>query len=178
MSRKSVEITIGHDAATARDAGKKFLITELPAWQAEAWGSRAMGAMTRSGLKITDAPILTGMAAIAVYGTSSFMAAPWEEIQPLLAEMMGCIKIVEPKVPGGRDLVDEDIEEVATRLRLREEVLKLHTGFSLAANLLAAVVQVMSAMEGSLNTPISPTLSDPSSQPDLPPSKNSKRTIA
>jgi hypothetical protein len=47
--------------------------------------------------------------------------------------MLACVQIIpdasRPMVR--RALVEDDIEEVTTLLRLREEVLSLHTGFSL-----------------------------------------------
>lgn len=156
MARKSVEVPKkGDPPLDARDAGKVFIITEMSAWDAEAWGEQVYGAMVRAGLKPLQPGMLSGMAAISVYGISAFMAAPWPEVKPLLAEMIDkCVTKKEEAFPLGRPLTLDDVEEVATILRLREEALKLHTDFSVAANVLAAVVQAMTWMdEASSNTP-------------------------
>lgn len=178
--RKSIEIpAAGQAPLTGRDKGKTFLITEMDAWDAEAWGQRAYGCMVRAGLKPTQpGGPLTGMAAVAVYGVSAFLAAPWAEVEPLLAEMMvKCVRIKEAALPLGREFTRDDVEEVQTILRLREEAVKLHTDFSLAANLLAAVIQAMAWMDGSSATPTSTPSSAPSSRPVRRRSTNSKRSI-
>lgn len=156
MARKTVEFPKKGDASlTGRDAGKVFIITEMSAWDAEAWGEQAYGAMVRAGLKTMQPGMLSGMAAVSVYGVSAFMAAPWEEVKPLLREMIEkCVTKKEDAFPLGRPITEDDVEEITTILRLREEALKLHTDFSLAANVLAAVVQAMTWMdESSSNTP-------------------------
>lgn len=174
--RKSVEVVIPADDP-GRDKGKTFVINEMSAWDAEAWGTRAYGAMVRSGLKTPSTGALTGMAAIAVYGVSAFMAAPWTEVQPLLREMIdSCVKVKETAFPLGRPLTADDIEEVTTLLRLREEAVKLHTDFSLAANVLAAVVQAMTWLdEGSSTIPTLRDISERLSALEKRASSNSKR---
>lgn len=156
MARKTKEVIIPADDP-GRDKGKTFIITEMSAWDAEAWGEQAYGAMVRAGLK-PQPGILTGMAAVATYGVSAFLAAPWAEVRPLLAEMIDkCVKIKEPAII--RALTPDDVEEVPTLLRLREEAVKLHTDFSVAAGVLSAVVQAMAWMDqASSNTSISPDI--------------------
>ena len=55
----------------------------------------------------------------------------YDEVRPLLAQMMDCVRIKEEMAT--RELTPDDIEEVGTRLFLRGEVFKLHTGFSASA---------------------------------------------
>jgi hypothetical protein len=52
-------------------------------------------------------------------------------------EMFRCIAFLpDPRRPElARPLLEDDIEEVATRIALRQEVLDLHLGFSLAGSL-------------------------------------------
>ena len=155
MARKSIEVPKkGDPPLPGRDAGKVFIVTEMSAWDAEAWGEQAYGCMVRAKLAAPTPGVLSGMAAIAVMGVSAFMAAPWAEVKPLLDEMIAkCVKTKEEAFPLGRDLTEDDVEEVQTILRLREEAVKLHTDFSIAANVLAAVVQAMTWMdESSSNT--------------------------
>ena len=135
MTRETVRIEVTDEWGLGnRDIGKVFLVTEMDAWDAEAWGERAFGVMVRAGLKVPEnQQIIGGMAALGVYGLSAFLSGPWPEVQPLLAEMMDkCVKISEAALPVGRPLTRDDIEEPITIVRLREEAFKLHTGFSLA----------------------------------------------
>lgn len=127
--------TIGGSAN--RDLGKRFLITEMSAMQADAWAVRALGAMMRSGVAIPDEIGRAGLQGFAMYGLKAILAAPYAESAPLLAEVMGCVKIVEPMIT--RPLLESDIEEISTITQLRDEVIELHTGFSPAAVLLGAV---------------------------------------
>ena len=119
-----------------RDEGKVFQITEMPADQQERWGARAVLAVMRSGVDIPEELAASGMAGIAQVGLKALAAAQWEDVEPLLNEMMGCLKIIpDPKVPQvARALIDSDIEELSTRLKLRAEIWKLHVDFSQAAS--------------------------------------------
>jgi hypothetical protein len=91
-----------------RDKDKVFVLTELPASKAESWAMRAILALMAGGVELK-----------------------WEVAEPLLAEMWQCVQIMpDPsKTHIIRNLIEEDIEEIATRVKLRAEVWKLHTGF-------------------------------------------------
>jgi hypothetical protein len=136
--RKTKLVTI---EAEGRDHGKTFLITEMSALAAEKWGSRAMLALVHSGLDIPeyDRAARVGMAGVATMGLKVLGRVGFAEAEPLLDEMMLCIRRVEDRrLPDGRPLVNnggegDDIEEVSTRLYLRAEVFELHTGFTVAA---------------------------------------------
>jgi len=129
MPRKVVTYTITDEG---RDKGKAFVLTEMPASQAERWALRAFLTLAKSGIEVPDNLAQMGMAGIALLGVQALSRAPWQDAEPLLDEMFGCIQIqATPGKPGTiRALVEDDIEEVATRLKLRAELLKLHTGFS------------------------------------------------
>jgi hypothetical protein len=59
-------------------------------------------------------------------------------------------------------LIEDDIEEVATRLRLREEVIFLHLGFSIRAWIAKLnLAMTAAAIENTPNTPTSPEQSAP-----------------
>lgn len=117
-----------------RDKGKSFILTEMPAAQGEKWAMRALLAVAHSGIELPDEidPQM-GLAALAVLGIRALAKVSWIEAEPLLDEMMACIKMQpDPANPDViRMFMDEDTEEVLTRLKLREEIFKLHTGFSL-----------------------------------------------
>lgn len=55
----------------------------------------------------------------------------WEVAEPLLEEMWACVQIMpdSSKPHVVRNLIEQDIEEIATRIKLRAEVWKLHVDF-------------------------------------------------
>lgn len=114
-----------------RDAGKTFVLTEMPAMRAEKWATRAFMALATNGVKIPEGVADLGMAGFALVGFQAFYGAKFEEVEPLMDEMFECIQI-KPSAQIVRPLVENDIEEVSTRLALRKEVLELHMGFTFA----------------------------------------------
>jgi len=128
MARKEIYYTVD---SKDRDAGKTFFIREMSASQAEWWAIRAGMAMARNGVELPDNFSDMGMAAMATTGMSMVAKIPLDEAKPLLAELMDCVQIVpNPENQSiKRNLIDDDIEEVGTRLKLRAEVFKLHVAF-------------------------------------------------
>lgn len=126
MARKTSVYTVETDG---RDKGKSYVLTEMPAAQAEKWAMRALLAAARSGIDIGNAAGM-GMQGVAILGIQALFNISWEEAEPLIDEMMTCVQIKEPS--GARPLMGEDIEEVMTRFELRQAVLELHMGFSIA----------------------------------------------
>lgn len=170
MARKTETVIITGDANN-RDNGKHFLLTEMPAAQAESWANRALLAIGRSAAEIDTAAAPGGMAGIYTIGATALSRLRWEDAQPLLDEMFGCIQIIgDPTKPQAttRKLLEgenADIEEVTTRWQLREKVISLHLGFSLADRL-SIFLQLLSAKPSiSPNTSTSPSPSDASSPP-------------
>jgi hypothetical protein len=104
----------------------------MPAGQVERWAFRVFLALNKSGVDIPEEIVESGLAGLASYGLKAISGLRFEDAEPLLEEMMTCIQIrPDPKQPDVlRSLWEEDIEEVATRLRLRSEVFKLHVSFS------------------------------------------------
>lgn len=119
----------GRDAN--RDHGKRFLLTEMPAAQAEKWAMRAFFALGRAGYEVPAEIQAMGLAGLAILGVNLAQRMHWEDLEPLVDEMWGCVAYEYD--PGlTRAPIDEDTEEVRTRLFLRSEVLELHLGFSVA----------------------------------------------
>lgn len=135
MARKSLEITIpGVPAGDEnRDGGKTFVLTEMPAMQAEKWATKAFFALAKSGLDVPPDIADQGLAGVAALGLKAFSGISFYDAEPLLDEMLGCVQIKE-KI-ATRKLTPDDIEEVATLLTLRQEVLKIHVDFSKLAAL-------------------------------------------
>ena len=116
--------------AEGRDKGKVFQLTEMSAAQAERWALRAFQALARAGVDL-GVVMGGGMQGLASAGLRAFAFLPFHEADPLLSEMFACVKIKPDAAHRNvvRDLVDDDIEEISTRLTLRAEVMKLHTDF-------------------------------------------------
>lgn len=131
MARKELFYT----ETAGRDAGKVFYIREMSAAQAEWWAIRAGMAMARSGVDLPDNFADMGIAAMAGTGLKMVSQIPPAEAKPLLDELMECVQCVPDASNQNikRRLIDDDIEEIATRLKLRAEVFKLHVDFFQAA---------------------------------------------
>jgi len=71
------------------------------------------------------------MAGMAEIGIRALSGLRWEEAKPLMDEMWECVQIQpDPTKPMiVRKLVEEDIEEISTRIKLRKEVFNLHVDF-------------------------------------------------
>lgn len=123
MARKSVTITIGD----GRDAGKIFRITEWPAIRIERWIMRAVFGLGKAGVEIPPEILQLGAAPTAFAIASQASRLPSRLGIRLADELMECVQRVEEKLD--RSLVENDIEDVTTRLRLKSEVLKLTFGF-------------------------------------------------
>ncbi|MFL9904276.1 hypothetical protein PQR71_40165 [Paraburkholderia fungorum] len=132
MTRKTLTITLDADG---RDQGKVFLLREMPPSQAEKWAMRAFLALAKSGVQIPDDISSAGLAGIAALGLKALSGLSFEDAEPLMDEMFSCISIIpDPSRPNVvRALIEDDIEEVSTRLRLRKEVFGLHTNFFTSA---------------------------------------------
>lgn len=131
MARKELTYT----AQDGRDKGKKFKLTEMGAAQAERWAMRAIMALMKSGADIPSDVEKLGMSAMVELGLKAVAGLDWDIAEPLLEEMMSCVQFIpDPAKPQViRNLFDQDIEEIQTRLKLRLEVFKIHTDFLRAA---------------------------------------------
>ena len=130
MARKEIYVTI---VESGRDEGKLFKIIEAPAVQADKWGIRAMLALNRNGAQIPDEIMKLGLIGVLVVGVHKLKGVLWEDLEPLIDEMLTCIEIVP--TPSARNITrklftaPDDIEEVSTLSTLRMEVFKLHVNF-------------------------------------------------
>ena len=133
MARKTATVTISEDG---RDSGKTFFLREMPATQAEKWAIKALIALSKSGVDVPEDIAESGMAGIALIGLKALSGINFSDAEPLLDEMFQCIQLIpDPNRPQVmRGLIDDDIEEVRTRLQLRKEVLMLHINFFTAAD--------------------------------------------
>lgn len=132
MARKEVFYTVEDKG---RDHGKVFYIREMSATQAEWWAIRAGLAMAKNGVNLPDNFSDMGMAGMAKVGLEMVAKIPPEDARTLLDELMKCVQAVPNPADQNikRPLIDDDTEEVMTRLKLRGEVFKLHVDFLTAA---------------------------------------------
>lgn len=137
MPRKSKHVVIPpaiEGARENRDAGKTFLITEQPSAWAEKWAARAFLAVSHAGVEVPPGVLQLGIVGAAMIGMRAFANTRWEDVEPLMDDMMRCVRICPN--PNDRevvrDLIPDDIEEVETRMKLRQEAIELHAGFTFA----------------------------------------------
>lgn len=123
--RRKQEITITDEG---RDKSKVFILKEMPASQGEAWATQVLLLLSRSGAPVEIPDPGTGFAGLAVVGLGALGLINYREVQPLLEEMFGFITIrPDAKIVAvERSLIEEDIEEIRTRVFLRRALLDLH----------------------------------------------------
>lgn len=129
MARKEKIVVI---EAEGRDKDKVFKLREMSAGEAEDWAIRAFMGMARSGAVVPEEVENAGFAGLVVMGATALGSMAYQDAKPLLDQMFACITIIpDPSKPViARALMEEDIEEVSTRLKLRKEVFDLHANFS------------------------------------------------
>jgi hypothetical protein len=130
-----------------RDLNKHFLVTEWPAARADRWMQKVTFAFNKGAGELPMSMRGVGWEGIAIVGINTFLRGnvSSEEMMPLLDELLECVKLIrDPKHPDVvTDIVsDDDIEEVATRWWLRNEVVSVHINFSP----LAALSRLMSSI--------------------------------
>lgn len=166
MARKDIDITV---ADAGRDEGKVFHIREMPATRAEKWAMRALLAVARSGVELPDDFVGMGMQGIAIIGIRAITKIAFEDAEPLLDEMMECVSIKpDPRNPAiVRPLIEGDVEEIATLILLRQEVINLHISFFTAGDP-SKSISTASPESPSSNTKTSPEPSVRFSQRERP----------
>lgn len=130
MARQTKVVVIDSEG---RDKGKVFVVTELPARQAQRLATRAFIAMARAGIEIPEEISQLGVAGIIQIGIQTLARMSFEEADAISNELLACVQI-RPSPSVTRPLIDhstegDDIEEVVTRFRLIKEVYELHTSF-------------------------------------------------
>lgn len=115
-----------------RDAGKSFLLTEMPALKAEKWARRAVGAMSRQDLNVADEFGKLGMLGFYLLGLQALAGGNMNVVDGLMDEMLPQIKIIESESVARPLGGDNDIWELSTLYILRKELIELHMGFRFA----------------------------------------------
>jgi hypothetical protein len=133
MPRRRDKVVIEREG---RDHGKIFWITEMSASAGEHWAGRLLTMLAAGNADVPPGFFQLGFegcaAWVAVHGIGGI---DWAVAYPLLQEMMACVTIqpdaARPNVT--RELLEDDIEEIVTRLTLREAWFDTHLGFSVRA---------------------------------------------
>jgi len=151
MARKTLDFPI---EAEGRDKGKVFRLREMPATRAEKWAIRAFLMLARSGVEVPNELQDAGLVGLAVMGIEALSKANYAEAEPLLDEMFEFITIMPRPTDetSERKLIEEDIEEVMTRLTLRKALWGLHTDFIPGVAALKTSAQAASAMAASTSS--------------------------
>jgi hypothetical protein len=120
-----------------RDHGKTYLLTEMSATQGQRWAMRGLLALGRGNVEVPPDLANAGMAGWAIMGLQMISKLSFAEADSLLEELMGCVQVMpDPANPMVvRRLVESDVEEITTRVRLQKEVFALHGNFSVAESL-------------------------------------------
>jgi len=134
MARNTKILTI---EKPGRDLGKTFLLTEMSPIQAFRWGAKAAIALVNAGVKLPEGAEDMGFAGLIGASFSQLTnGIAWEDVEPLLDELMACVKIIPNK--SNPDITthfyEAFIDEVSTIAILHAEVFKLHINFTQAGS--------------------------------------------
>lgn len=133
--RKENTITI----ESGRDAGKSFHIVEMSASQVEKWAARAllvlMGGNGQMDAAVKGLSKTSSASALVSVGLGALSNVSWDKVEPLYDELLPQVAIMpdadkpNAKITLRPANVDNHVEDVATLVRLRGEVLKLSLDF-------------------------------------------------
>lgn len=125
MALNSKVITI----EKGRDAGKMFVVTEMPVTKADNWAMRAMFALANAGIDIGEVSPAMGMMGVGQVAIKALANIRADVGIPLLNELLDCAQII-PSGGNARQIeMDSDIQDITTLLLLRKEALVIHIGF-------------------------------------------------
>lgn len=159
--RKTASVVIDADN---RDKGKRFLLTEMPAIQAEKWGRHLVAKLAREGISVPAPVADVGLAALPAFPLLTYLS--WVDDEALVGELMLCVQAWPEGAPIARALREPDVEEPWTYTQLRMEVIALHAGFTLAVALWSFLPAL--AMAWNIEKPA--TLSTTPTSPETSPS--------
>lgn len=132
-----------------RDAGRSYLLSEMPALKAERWARHAFAAMNRNDLDVRGTVGDLGMLGFYLVGLQALAGGKILEVDDLMDEMLDHIKIVESENVARPIKGDGDVWEITTLYTLRKELIELHMGFTFAelASMLVASAKLQTAWQ-------------------------------
>lgn len=163
--RRQKDVKVEFGGPDYRDKGKVFRLTEMSATEAEGWALHALTLVAQAGVNLPDGIIRYGWAGLAILGIDALLKVDFAKAKPILDQMMSCVEIIpDPKVPIPHKIDDNDIEEVQTRLWLRDQVFELHSGFCVADAIREMLAPArMTTFSSQLDTQTSPPPSESAS---------------
>jgi hypothetical protein len=169
MSRKTKIVEVPEfPKCDNRDQGKLFLITEWNAVDADRWIQRVAYAILNTGGSLPMDLRGAGWEGIAIMGINAVFRGNIDPdiMIPLCEQLLECVQIIPdkkfPEKSARPAVAPNDIEEVLTRYWLRDQVVSVHTNFSMADALSRLASQIMekAPTKDSLNTKTSAPGSD------------------
>lgn len=113
-----------------RDVGKQFIITEMSAAKAEKWALKLLLCLGHANIDVPPEAIKSGFVGVALYALNMVGNVRYEEAEPLLNEMFECVTVPTiVKDNPERRPTEDDIEEVSTRVFLRQKIFEMHLDF-------------------------------------------------
>ncbi|MFT8346601.1 phage tail assembly chaperone [Gluconobacter oxydans] len=127
--------------ASGEDAGKKFVITRMPAFAADKWARHLSKAVIQSTNKMSDAMLdqavrkamEEGILGIASMSMTIFANVDDEACDRAFDQLLQCVKIKRGNSELASPLLEADISDPQTLTDLRTEAFNLHVGFFKAA---------------------------------------------
>ncbi|GAN61545.1 hypothetical protein ACI01nite_26740 [Acetobacter cibinongensis] len=115
------------------DKGKEFVISRMPAFQAERWGRSFLHGATVDTPLEARAVYAGAIAEVArsVIGLNVLRSMPPAFSDPLEKDLRDCIKIKpDPERPSiTRSIIDSDFEDIGTFIDLQQKAFEFNTGF-------------------------------------------------
>lgn len=127
MSLKSKTITI----EKGRDAGKAFLISEMPIVKLDNWSMRALFAVAKGGVDLEGINPNMGGLGMANVALKALAGIDTDVGIPLLNELLDCVQVIPSGGNARSLLLDSDVTELTTLFTLRKEALAIHLDFLL-----------------------------------------------
>ncbi|MGC4885024.1 hypothetical protein ACON3F_20125 [Providencia hangzhouensis] len=125
MALKSKTITI----EKGRDAGKTFLISEMPIVKLDNWSMRALFAIAKGGVDLEGISPNMGGLGMASVALKALAGIDTEVVIPLLNELLDCVQVIPSGGNARSLLLDSDVTELTTLFTLRKEALAIHLDF-------------------------------------------------
>lgn len=125
MALKSKTITI----EKGRDAGKTFLISEMPIVKLDNWSMRALFAIAKGGVDLEGISPNMGGLGMASVALKALAGIDTEVGIPLLNELLDCVQVIPSGGNARSLLLDSDVTELTTLFTLRKEALAIHLDF-------------------------------------------------
>lgn len=123
--------TMTYVAEHGEDSGKNFCITKMPVMKAEKWAAKALLAIMHGNPEIPEEAASMGILGLLQIGLSGLMKCKWEDVEPLLDEMLDYVEIIpdvsKPQVK--RRLFDGDVQDVRTIIGIRKAIWEFNTSF-------------------------------------------------